>query len=427
MKSRTTRTGKRKRNARFDALRTKPPNYWLKFVVFFSLIGFVGYQSAIHAIANIVWQQDPDFALRLVPDHPLALSLKADVQFMESQRPTSLNIVENMARHSLEGQPLNPVAVRLLGYVADSRGDTQRARALLRLAHKISRRDFGTQLWLIEDAVARGDKRQALYHYDIAIRTTPASHQILFPTLIGALDDPEVRLGFSTYVRQAPDWLPGFLSEAINTSENPGNVADLLVKAGPLPAKPEYTGLSNNLLLRLATKSEFPAFRQYYLSLPGSAIATLRSVALNKSTINLRYQAAGWQLFDNPVLGGAFSSADTAGRHRLSVFAGSGERGELMRKYTFLQPGAYRFSASYKGKGGSADASVRWEMSCLSAKANRITWFSTTPVSDGQFSTIQAFSIGSDCPNQMLRFQVAGGSNQIGAEFLLSSVDITPR
>lgn len=425
MKSRTTKSGKRRRHSRFDALRAKPPLYWLKFVVFFSLVGFVGYQSAIHAVANIVWQQNPDLALRLVPDHPLALSLKADVQFMESQQPASLNTVETMAKHSLKGQLLNPVAVRLLGYVADSRGDRQKARALLRLAHKISRRDFGTQLWLIEDAVARGDKRQALYHYDIAMRTTPPSHQILFPTLIGALDDPEVRVGLSTYVRQAPDWLPGFLNEAINTSENPANVADLLVKAGPLP--PEYTGLSNNLLLRLSDRSEFYAFRQYYLSLPGSTVATLRSSALNKSTVNLRYPAAGWQLFGNPALGGAFSSADKAGRHRFSVFAGSGERGELLRKYTSLRPGAYRFSASYKGEAGSADASIRWEMACMSAEENRVTWFSTTPVSEGQFRTIQAFSISADCPNQMLRFLVAGGSSQIGAEFLLSSVNITPR
>jgi hypothetical protein len=40
---------------------------------------------------------------------------------------------------------------------------------------------------------------------------------------------------------------------------------------------------------------------------------------------------------------------------------------------------------------------------------------------------MQDFSIGKDCRNQMLILQAAGGSNQLGAEFTLRSVNITPR
>lgn len=418
---------KRKANSRFDALRAKPPLYWLKFVAFFSLVGFVAYQSAIHAIANITWQQNPELALSFVPDHPLALSLKADIQFQESQSPASLRKVEAMARQSLKGQPLNAVAVRLLGYVADVRGDRKKARELMLLAQKISRRDFGTQLWLIEDAVARGDKKQALYHYDIAMRTTVSSHPILFPTLVGALDDPEVRTGLAPYIRRSPDWLPGFIGEAINTSENPANVADMLVKAGKLPDRDDYRSLSNSLLAQLAAKSNFTAFRQYYLSLPGSVSATLQSAALNKATVNIRYPVAGWQLVDNPAIGGAFSAPDKSGRHSLSAFAGSGERGELMRKYLFLKPGTYRFASSYDAAEGAPDAEIRWDLQCMSAKGNKSAWFTTTPVAKGKSANLQDFSLGADCPNQMLLLQLAGGNGQLGAEFVLNSVDIITR
>ncbi len=418
---------KRKGNPRFEALRAKPPLYWVKFIALFSLTGFVAYQSAAHAIANIAWQQNPELALRFVPDHPLALSLKADIQFMESQSPESLAKVEKWAKQSLRGQALNPVAVRLLGYVADARGDIKKARELMLLSQKISRRDFGTQLWLLEDAVARGDKKQALYHYDIAMRTTPSSHQILFPTLVGALSDIEVRKGLAPYIRQAPEWLPGFLGEAVNTAENPANIADMLVKAGQLPDKDHYRSLSNSLLTQLASKAKFPAFRQYYLSLPGSTGAAFQSAALNKATVNLRYSAAGWQLVDNPAIGGAFSNIDKSGRYRLSAFAGSGERGELMRKYMFLKPGNYRFAASYEAAEGAADSEIRWDFQCLSAKGNTNIWFAATPVRQGRTATAREFNISGDCANQMLVLQLAGGSSQIGAEFVLRSVDITRR
>jgi hypothetical protein len=175
VKLRETMPRKRKGNPRFAALRAKSPYYWLKLVAILSITGYLAWLSFIHAVANITWQQNPDMALRFVPDHPLALSRKADELFAEKQDPATLAKVEAMAKQSLRGGALNPVAIRLLGYVADVRGDQKKARELMLLSQKVSRRDFGTQLWLIEDAVARGDKKQALYHYDIAMRTTPSS------------------------------------------------------------------------------------------------------------------------------------------------------------------------------------------------------------------------------------------------------------
>ena len=424
MKSRTTTSKKRKGDSLFDALLAKSPSYWVKFVTWFLLVGYVAWLSAVHAIANIAWQQNPDLALRFVPDHPLALSLKADMQFIASQSPASLAKVEILAKQSLRQQPLNAVAVRLLGYVADVRGDKKKARELILLAQKISRRDFGTQLWLIEDAVARGDKSQALFHYDIAMRTTTSSHEILFPTLVGALDDPDVRKGLVPYVRRSPNWLPGFLGEAINTSENPANVADLLIKVGRLPDRDDYRSLSDSLLAVLVAKSKFSAFLQYYASLPGSKATSLQSAALNTTTVGLRYSVAGWQMVDNPAIGGAFSSPDKAGRYSLSAFAGSGERDELLRKYLFLKSGSYRFSAKYEAQYSAPESEIRWDLQCLSAMGNVSAWFATTTVRKGRSAATQDFTITPDCANQMLTLQLAGGSGQLGTEFVIRSIDI---
>lgn len=418
---------KHKGPPRFAVLRAKPPLYWIKFVAWFSFVGYIAWLSFIHALANIVWQQNPDMALRFVPDHPLALSRKADELFAQSQSPATLARVEAMAKQSLRGGALNPVAIRLLGYVADARGNRDKARELMLLSQKVSRRDFGTQLWLIEDAVARDDKKQALYHYDIALRTTPSSFPILMPTLVGALNDPEVRSGLAPYVKAAPNWLPAFLGEAINTAENPANVAAVLIQAGQLPDRDEYRSLQNALLSQLAAKFQFPAFRQYYLGLKGSNAATLQSAGLNMLSINLPHSVAGWQLVDHPAIGGTFSSADNAGRSTLLAFAGSGERGELMRKYLFLKPGNYQFSALYDAAEAAPDSEIRWEMQCLSAAANVSKWIAAAPVRQGRSSASQPFSLGTECPYQLLTLQLAGGSSQTGMEFTLRAVDIKRR
>lgn len=415
---------KRKGNGRFAALKARSPVYWVKLVAWFSLVGYVAWLSFIHAVANVTWQQNPDMALRFVPDHPLALSRKADELFAEKQDPATLAKVEAMAKESLRGGALNSVAIRLLGYVADVRGDQEKARELMLLSQKVSRRDFGTQLWLIEDAVARNDKKQALFHYDIAMRTTPSSHAILFPTLTGALADPDVRRGLAPYIRQAPEWAPAFLSAAILSDGNPANVADLLVKAGRLPDREVYRSISNQLLLQLASKDKLPAFRQYYLSLPGTRAATLTSAALNADTVNLRYPAGGWQLGGNPAIGGSFSAPGAGGAQTLTAFAGSGERGEMMRKLLFLKPGQYRFRASYSALETLPDAEIRWDLQCLKAGGPSGLWFKTDQVVKGQAVTVQELNIPADCPYQALILQLAGGSSQTGMEFTLRNVSL---
>ena len=418
---------KRKGPSRFAALRTKPPLFWVKIVVITVATLYLAWLSFIHAVANITWDRNPDIALQYVPDHPLALSRKADELFAAKQDPATLAKVEAMAKQSLRGGALNPVAIRLLGYVADVRGDSKKARELMLLSHKVSRRDFGTQLWLIEDAVARNDKKTALYHYDIAMRTTPSSFPILFPTLTGALNDPEVRVALAPIVRQAPVWLPAYLGDAINTIENPANLADVLMKAGGLPDEENYRVMSNALLGQLAAKNRFPAFRQYYLSLKGNKPAAFQSASLTKDTVNLRYPAMGWQVVENVGIGGSFSQPDSKGRFSLSAFAGSGERGEVMRKILFLEPGSYRFQARYSALEAVSDADVRWDMQCLKPGGNVSKWFVDGSVRKGNFVQTLDFTISNDCRAQLLVLQAAGGSSQLGSEFTLRSVDVTPK
>ena len=236
-----------------------------------------------------------------------------------------------------------------------------------------------------------------------------------------------MRVALAPIIRQAPVWLPAYLGDAINSIENPANLADVLVKAGRLPDEDNYRIMSNALLGQLAAKNKFPAFRQYYLSLKGSNPAAFQSASLTKATVNLPYPAMGWQVVENVGIGGSFSQPDSKGRFSLAAFAGSGERGDVMRKTLFLSPGNYRFQARYSALEAISDAEIRWDMLCVSSEGNTSKWFVDTAIRKGNFGQSQDFSIGPDCRTQVLVLQAAGGSNQLGAEFTLRSVDVTPR
>ena len=110
----------RKVPSRFATLGARPPLFWIKLVAILAAATYLAWLSFINAAANITWQQNPDTALYYVPDHPLALSRKADELFAQRQDPATLAKVEAMAKQSLRGGALNPVAIRLLGYVAES-------------------------------------------------------------------------------------------------------------------------------------------------------------------------------------------------------------------------------------------------------------------------------------------------------------------
>ena len=98
-----------------------------------------------------------------------------------------------------------------------------------------------------------------------------------------------------------------------------------------------------------------------------------------------------------------------------------------MRKYIFLKPGSYQFSAQYDSVDDVLDSEIRWEMQCLSSNATTSKWVSAAPLQKGRSSATEAFEIGADCPNQMLILQLAGGNSQTGMEFTLRSVAIKQR
>ena len=200
----------------------------------FGLLGVVGAWFAFAlAVSGVARVKAPVAALAVMPGESVALASRADQLFfaMPQNPPPE---VKRLALKALESQPINPKALRILGYMEDAGGNSGKAETYIRMAAKLSRREPGAQLWLIEAAARQGDIRQTLVHYDIALRTKPDTQTILFSRLVGAIEDPEIRAALKPYIRSDNGWGPSFLSFAINNSKDLPVLASLILETGGL-------------------------------------------------------------------------------------------------------------------------------------------------------------------------------------------------
>lgn len=396
-----------------------------KLIIWVLAGSLLAYGATVNAVGNITKRRAPAIALSVVPSDAVALASQAERQFMSSQSRSSLAKVDSLSLRALRQQPLSPAALRLLGYTADLTGNTVTAGKRINLAARVSRRDFGTQLWLIENAVRAGDNKQALVHYDIALRTSLPSRPILFPTLTDALADKQIRDALLPYVRSPPNWMPAFLADAMAGTENPQHVAELLLAAGKSSHRRAFKNIPDLLLNRLATKSQFAAFREYYLSLPDTDRATLESVGLNRKTVGLKHAPAAWQIAEAAALGGSFATTKIKGQYRLDAFVSSGETGSIMQKLLFLKPGSYRLTAQHTALENAADARIEWIIQCLDNQQRAIPiTTAASPVKAGGFAVSADFTVTGACEAHMVVLQAAGGSAQGGAEFSVERIDL---
>lgn len=382
------------------------------------ICGAIGWGACLSAIVNITSDSNPVFALRLMPDNPIALAAKIDANLSASnidQRALLSNF--NDAVMSMRGQAINARGIRQLALIADANGKTDDARALMRLSTKLSRRDFVAQLWLIEDGVQADDIVSTMAHYDIALRTSPESAGILHPILNSALTDETIQRVFAPYLRTNPPWLESFLSFAINSGSSPIAVAETIMKGGRLPDTASYQVLSTQLLQQLAAKGTFVEMFRYYRQLKGANQSVITSTGFNASETAQEYVPITWQTLTSPGIDAIFEASDSLGTRQLRVIAGSGERAPALRKLLGLSPGIYRFSQNITPVRLTNGASAYWQLLCLKDTSLLTIWRSDIDIAE--------ILIPAACKGQYLEYVIAGGSNQEGAEIVIKSVSFS--
>lgn len=390
-------------------------------IILCAALGIVGaWFTLALTISGVTRVKAPQTALVVMPGESMALASRADQLFFASPKNPP-PAVSQMALKALEAQAINAKALRILGYVADARGDSVQADRYVRMTARLSRREPGAQLWLIEATARNGDVAQTLVHYDIALRTKPDTQTILFPRLLSAIEDPEIRTALKPYIRAENDWAAGFLFFANSNSKALPALVDLIVETGGLADTESAKSQELGLVSRLIAESFFNEARRLYLQMPGARPARLTNASFEASDRDARFGPIGWQLIDDPDAGGGFTGKAGKRQTSLAIFANSATTRPVASKLLYLKPGSHiftvRLSSLDRGDGGF----LRWQLRCPAIPAAPV-W----AIDSINASLRASFSIPANCPVQFLDLIASGGKGQTGLEATVATVAITP-
>jgi hypothetical protein len=319
------------------------------------IVAALGYLSVTHAVAYTLRSSAPASARALAPDdgriNALAAQRLAGAEASNADRARA----DRLASLALRQDATAVAAVSTLGVNAQIRGDSVVARRLFSYAERLSRRELQTQIWAIEDAVGRGDIAQALRHYDIALRTSLAASELLFPILGTAMADPAIRTALVRTLSGQPMWRDAFINYAARNSPDPRVTATLFVdlrRAGvPIGAEAQLT-----IVDTLITGGFAGEAWSYYTSIHQGAD---RRVSRDpRFSANLATPSQ----FDWVAINSGGIATSTQGIFDFSVPASVG--GPMLQQLQLLTPGEYLLEGHSIGIDQSTEERPYWTLIC---------------------------------------------------------------
>lgn len=281
---------------------------------------------------------------------PLALKIddgSSAAQAQEALRIAQANLsprarqrVRELASAAVLDDPTNAGALTALGLATE---DVRRARRAMTASDQLSRRSLLAQLWLIEDAVQRGDIAGALDHYDIAMRVSRQALSILFPVLVSATSDDDLLPYIARTLARRPAWGLQYQLQLAQSGTDLPNIATLFEALLRRRIDPGDTALGV-LFQRLADTQNYErAWQLYTLLRPGQPRTGVRNGDFARQPDDP--VVFDWRLSDNQV-DLATSIDRLAGGDRLSFSAGSGAGGTAARQLLLLRPGNHVLRAT---------------------------------------------------------------------------------
>lgn len=347
-------------------------------------------------VAGVTRYRVPALALRVMPGDARALAAQAAVGLTPQLKATDLATAERLAKESIARDPTVSVPWRVLGFVADARRNQALAARFMMRSEQLSRRDFPTQLWLIEYAVARDDVAGALRQFDVALRTSNLAPQLLFPVLREAISDERLLPPIARILASNPAWRPRFLRDAIDNSSSFDGLAGLalaLRQVGSPLDDDQRQQLDNRLIAgrafaQLKRVNRLPTNGQFVLD-PG----------FERDRVPYRF---GWYLpsGDGPFVERVAAASGKGNRLQFTDSDGGG--GLVAQQVLTLPPGSYRIRFDAAMEMDSLGSRPIWGVNCGDRNGAAVATIPIT-VPRGGGSQAATFTVpAANCTGQLL-------------------------
>ncbi len=376
----------------------------------------LGWTSVSVTLAAGMRSRDPQQAHQLAPWDGRATAQLALKRVIDNQAAGKPLPDPTLALEALRQDATAVAAVTALGLRTEQAGDVRLARQWFTYGQRLTRRDLLTQLWVIEDAVRRGDVADALRHYDIALRTSGQASDILFPILAQAIGDGRIRAELGKTLVSRPPWAPLFLEYAAGRSPDP-RAASLLLRDVSRIGLP-VSGIARELLIsRLVANDQYGEAWAYYVTFrKGAARTAARTLA---SAGDLRNPTVfDWQ---SVAAGGLSASVENG---LIDITVPPSNFGALVRQVQLLPAGSYRLSGHSDGVSGSAATAPYWLLTCVDGRELGRVELGGVAASGGRFAG--TITVPRDCAAQTLSLEARRSDAVPGLSAQIDRVQLEP-
>ena len=358
-------------------------------------VGAVGITGALRSLGSALRLDWPETAYSIAPGDARIAGTQALALVQNGDEKRTARAAA-IAQQALRRDIANITATVTLGTLADQRGDIGRARALFGYAQSWARRDLFSQLWLIQDAVNRGDIKGALRHYDYALRAAPLAQKILFPILAQSLAAPAVRGEVVDLLSRRPRWGASFMEAAARLGPDYGAVGETFIAlVGRNVAIPQVA--QRALLAQINTTAGLEAAWRLDRRLRGGPAPLIRNAdfAPERATTSL----FDWQIApDEEISAGLSDRAGMGGA--LSFDIPPGGAGRLASQLVVLPAGRYQVHSDALLAQGLAGA-LSWRLVCVTGDVPLGT-AAFEPAAHAGATATGVFTVPASCHQQRL-------------------------
>ena len=352
---------------------------------------------------------DLDRAFGFWPDARAQASLARQLAG-DGRNAGRLESARAMAASALRRDPAVVGAVSVLGITAALRQSLESAERAFSYAARLSRRDVGAQLWLIERAVQRNDVVGALHHYDTLLRVSPTMANQLFPILSGASRDPSIAVALNRLLRNRPNWSNDFLTFMLRDPSDPR--AAFLVSRGLV--SPNDPGERERLTMLLRSLTSARAFDLAWQAYVTAWPARARGNALLWNGDFSNYPLAApfdWGFADDPALAPERRIREGSD-FALYLPAGAESEADVARQLVRLPPGQYQLTGMAGGVGDDPSTRPLIIVSCSGEQGAVLARqdLPASPASGRRFA--MRLTVPAGCAQQWVAIRVRGSFDQ---------------
>lgn len=376
----------------------------------------LGIAATAHSLAFAVRKGDIALARTLGPGDGRLIALDAQARSQLPPSPRQRAEVGRLAVDAIVRDATALPAIDALALIRLQSGDLQSGRTLFAYSMRLSRRDLPAQLWAIEDAVARNDVPRALYHYDVALRSSAPSAGVLFPVLAQAIANAPIRKALVNRLASGPLWSEAFLSYAADNGPDfiaSAQLFEQLQRHGIVP--PSYARAA--LIGRLIERRQYEAAWHFY--------ASASPVIVRYASRNPRFDITPSDptAFDWAALSEAGVSASVEGG-ALSFSASPGVGGPLARQLQMLPAGRYRLTGIVADLDQPPASRPYWSLTCVDGR--EVGQVKVPAASSGATRFTGDVVVPPGCPAQWLNFVAQQTDGMQGLSGTIRTVSIRP-